>query len=338
MDYTGKIISLAFPDTFVRFSAEETKSTSVLQFLGLGKNGVIKAGHAAFVLIENKTGNAEYYDFGRYITPHGKGRVRSAITDVELEIPFKATFSDDGALTNLDKFLVWLEAHPEKTHGTGRLVASVCDYINYEKAKSYVVEMQDRGSIPYSTFRKEGSNCSRIVTDTILNSTDKSRIRTPLLRNKLFTPSPLGNVEKGSLKNQIFQVENGVLMEYPNSVLKENLTNYFDKRTPDMEYSTNIELPNSLENAHYLSGIGSSAYFTIKKSSEVSMFEISRYTEHGIEDFRGVFKSSTVFSLTKEYKFVYDSNCKYCHVEQEGNTIRFDLVKKLNLKQKEHLV
>ncbi|MBW1294258.1 DUF6695 family protein [Aquimarina litoralis] len=337
MDYTGKIISLAFPDTFVQFSAEETKSTNVLQFFGFGKNGVIKAGHAAFVLIENETGNAEYYDFGRYITPHGKGRVRSAITDVELEIPFKATFCDDGKLANLDQFLIWLEAHPEKTHGTGRLVASVCDYINYEKAKSYVIEMQDRGSIPYSTFRKEGSNCSRIVTDTILNSTDKSQIRTPLLRNKLFTPSPLGNVEKGSMKNQIYQVENGVLIKYPNSVFKENLTNYFDKRISNVGYKEeNIELPDFLKKADFLSGIGSSAYFTIKESSETSLFEISRYTEHGEEDFRGVFKANSVFTLSKTYKFIYDSNCRYCHLEQEEKKIRFDLVKRLSLEQKEH--
>ena len=217
MTYTGKIISLAFPDTFVRFS-DEKNSTSILQFFGLGRNGVIKAGHAAFVLIENATGLAEYYDFGRYITPEGKGRVRSAETDVELEIPFKATFDSDRKLTNIDEFLLWLEKHPDKTHGSGRLVASVCDYIFYDKAKAFVLETQNKGSIPYSTFRKEGSNCSRIVTDTIINSTDKSRIRTPLLRNKMFTPSPLGNVDKGAMENKMYQVENGILIEYPNSV------------------------------------------------------------------------------------------------------------------------
>ncbi|WP_299215585.1 DUF6695 family protein [uncultured Aquimarina sp.] len=336
MNYTGKIISLAFPDTFVRFSDEEKKSTGLLQFFGLGKNGIIKAGHAAFVLIENKTGLAEYYDFGRYITPSGKGRVRSAVTDVELEIPFKATFTNDGKLANVEEFLLWLEANPEKTHGSGRLVASVCDYIDYDKAKEYVLETQNKGSIPYSTFRKEGSNCSRIVTDTILNSTDKSRIRTPLLRNKLFTPSPLGNVEKGSMENKIYQVENGVLIEYPNSVFKENLTNYFDKKVPKLEEKKNIKLPDFLKEAHFLSGIGSGAYFILKESSSVSLFEIRRYTEYGYEDFRGLFEAKSTFVYTKKYKFVYDSHCKYCHIEQEDKIIRFDLVKKLNSEQKEN--
>ncbi|WP_299189421.1 DUF6695 family protein [uncultured Aquimarina sp.] len=338
MNYTGKIISLAFPDTFVRFSDEEKKSTSLLQFFGLGKGGVIKAGHAAFVLIENKTGVAEYYDFGRYITPPGKGRVRSAETDVELEIPFKATFTSEGKLSNVDQFLLWLEAHPEKTHGSGRLVASVCDYIYYDKAKEYVLEIQNKGSIPYSTFRKEGSNCSRIVTDTILRSTDKSKIRTPLLRNKLFTPSPLGNVEKGSMENKIYQVESGNLIEYPNSVFIENLTNYFDKKTPNLIQKNKSILPDFLEQACFLTGIGSGAYFVMKESSESSFFEIRRYTELGQEDFRGLFEPRSMFIYSKNYKFVFDSHCKYCHIEQEGKVIRFDLIKRLSSEQKENLV
>ncbi|WP_271784109.1 DUF6695 family protein [Aquimarina algiphila] len=326
MNYTGKIISLAFPDTFVRFS-DEKNASSLLQLFGLGKNGVIKAGHAAFVLIENKTGIAEYYDFGRYITPHGKGRVRSAITDVELEIPFKATFTIGGKLANINEFLLWLEKHPEKTHGSGRLVASVCDYIFYDKAKKYVLETQDRGSIPYSTFRKEGSNCSRIVTDTILNSTDNSRIRTPLLRNKLFTPSPLGNVEKGSMENKIYQVEKGVLVEYPNSVFRENLTNYFDKKIPPFEEKKKVVVPDFLKDAHFLSGIGSSAYFIIKESLQKQLFEIRRYTEYGEENFKGLFRATRDgFDITKEHHFVYDSNCKYCHIEQDEKRFRFEQV------------
>lgn len=329
-NYTGKIISLAFPDTFVRFSDEEKKSTSLLQFFGLGKDGIIKAGHAAFVLIENATGLAAYYDFGRYITPDGKGRVRSAVTDVELEIPFTASFTADGKLANIDRFLLWLEAHPEKTHGSGRLVASVCDYIFYDKAKAYVQEMQDKGSIPYSTFRKEGSNCSRIVTDTILKSTDKSRIRTPLLRNKIFTPSPLGNVDKGAMENKIYQVEKGELIEYPHSVFIENLTNYFDKKLPVQEEKEKVELPDFLQEADFLSGTGSGAYFLLRTTSEESVFEISRYTEFGKEDFRGLFETTSDFDPTAKYQFVYDSHCKYCHLSQKGMVMKFDLVKRIN--------
>ncbi|WP_103071706.1 DUF6695 family protein [Aquimarina sediminis] len=328
MNYTGKIISLAFPDTFVKHSDES--STKVLLALGLGKDDYIKAGHAAFVLIENKTGQAEYFDFGRYITPQGYGRVRSAVTDVELEIPFKARLTPEGKLDNTKEFLLWLEANPHKTHGDGRLVASVCDYIYYEKAKNFVLSVQQKGSILYKAFGKEGSNCSRIVTDTILASTDHSKIRKPLLRNKLFTPSPLGNVEKASLDNPIYQIYKGELKMYPGSIFKENLTNYFDKNIPEVKHKTFIKPKVFLKDTHFLSGIGSSAFFSLKKSLEKNMYEIRRYTEYGEEDFKGLFVVKDVsFDEAKEYSFVYDSNCNYCHVEQEGKKIRFEQVKRI---------
>jgi len=328
VSYDGKIISLAFPDTFVKHSDES--STKILLALGLGKHNYIKAGHAAFVLIENKTGKAEYYDFGRYITPQGYGRVRSAITDVELEIPFKAIFTNGVKLENIEEFLLWLEAHPDKTHGTGRLVASVCDHIYYQKAKDHVVSVQEMGSIPYKAFGKEGSNCSRIVTDTILAGTDHSKIRKPLLRNKMFTPSPLGNVEKAALNNPIYQVEKGKLYQYPGSVFRENLTNYFDKNVPNIKNDHIVNPSGALENAYFLSGIGSSAYFALSNHKQENTFEIRRYTEYGEEDFRGVFKvSEGVFDSSKEYVFVYDSNCNYCHVEQHGKKVKFELIKRV---------
>lgn len=323
MKYTGKIIVLAFPDTFVQYSDES--SVKFLLALGLGKNNYIKAGHAAFVLIENKTGVAEYYDFGRYITPKGHGRVRSAVTDIELEIPFKAIITPDSKLSNLEDFLLWLEANPKKTHGDGRLVASVCDYINYEKAKNHVLSIQNMGSIPYKAFGKIGSNCSRIVTDTILRSTDLIKIKRPLLRNKLFTPSPLGNVEKAALGSPIYQVENGNLQIYTGSVFKENLTNYFDKKIPEGKTGNVKKQSNNLDRAHFLSGTGSSAYFILKESLEEDVFEITRYTEYGEEDFKGLFVSKeNKLNPRQEYRFIYDSNCRYCYVEQNGNKIRLE--------------
>ncbi len=328
MSYTGKIISLAFPDTFVKHSDEY--STKVLLALGLGKHNYIKAGHAAFVIVDNKTGNAEYYDFGRYITPQGYGRVRSAVTDVELEIPFKAVFKTNGSLDNIEEFLLWLEANPNKTHGSGRLVASVCDYIDHNKAKNFVLSVQAKGSIPYKAFGKDGSNCSRIVTDTILAGTDYAKIRKPLLRNKLFTPSPLGNVEKAAVSNPIYQVENGNLNMYPGSVFKENLTNYFDKNIPEIKNNHVVNPIGVLKNACFLTGIGSSAYFALNPFPQENVFEITRYDEYGKEDFKGLFMTDdNSFDYTKKYSFVYDSNCKYCHVEQNQARIRFDLVRRI---------
>lgn len=336
MDYTGKIISLAFPDTFVRFSDESF--LTFLSYLGIGKSKYVKAGHAAFVLIENATGKAEYYDFGRYITPLGYGRVRSAETDAELEIPFRAEISAFGTIENLEQFLLWLEANPERTHGDGRLVASVCDYIDYEKARNYVLSVQDQGSIPYRAFGKIGSNCSRIVTDTILAGTNHPRIRRALCRNKKFTPSTVGNVEKSAMGNPLFEVKDGKVRLYKGSALKENLVNYFDKNIPRKMFS-GVEMQNDLGNAHFLNGIGSGAYFSFGVPKN-GFYEIIRYTTCGKEDFRGYFvEKEGFFDLTMPYRFIHDSNCKYCHVLQDNKKIRFDIVEKfVSLVQKEHLV
>ncbi len=53
---TGKLIVLAFPDTFVTVTNEWL--CKFLPLVGLGTKEYIKAGHAALVLVENKTGNA----------------------------------------------------------------------------------------------------------------------------------------------------------------------------------------------------------------------------------------------------------------------------------------
>jgi hypothetical protein len=208
---TGKIIVLAFPDTFVKMSDE--LMCKILPLVGLGTRTHIKAGHAALVLIENETGVAQYFDFGRYITPPGKGRVRGALTDVELVVPVKAQIKNH-QLINLNELLLWLEAHPEKTHGEGRLVASLCDTVDYDKALLYIMDLQGQGSIPYKAFGKVGSNCARFVTETILASTNNNSIIKYLKRNKKFTPSTVGNVERSASQDGVYEIYNGCIKPY----------------------------------------------------------------------------------------------------------------------------
>lgn len=321
MKYTGKIIVLAFPDTFVKMSDE--LMCKILPLIGLGTRTHIKAGHAALVLIENATGNAFYYDFGRYITPEGKGRVRGANTDVELEIPFKGKIKE-GQLENLEEFLLWLDAHPEKTHGMGRLVASLCEDVNYERAATFINDLQSQGSVPYKAFGKVGSNCARFVTETILSATENQAVIRHLLHNKKFTPSTVGNVEK-SANSDVFQVQDGIIQAYESTALRENLTNYFDKKVPNLNQSplTDVEVPSS---AQLLTGIGSSAYF--KLDTEAGKLLITRFTENGEQDFQGYAIIPEGFQVNASCQFVYDSNCEYCTVEQHGTTFRLELTRK----------
>ena len=318
MNPTGKILVLAYPDTFVKMSDEW--QCRVLPKLGLGTKDYIKAGHAALVLIHNEAQTAEYFDFGRYVTPIGKGRVRSARTDAELQLPFSADVVS-GKLKNLEEFLIWLSTNSKKTHGEGRLLASVSEAIDYNLAKDFIVALQQRGSIRYGAFIKDGSNCSRLVTDTLLAATSDRSLKKALLRNKKFTPSGIGNVEKAA-SGRIYQANEGKVDFFRGSALKENLTNYFDKRVPDL---SKYIIPNSIpDDAQLLTGIGSSAYFHLQQKE--TQFTIERYNDYGEKDFEGVFKPDNAsFDSNKPYKFVYDSHCLFAHVEQ-GNTIfRFEL-------------
>ena len=321
MKDTGTLIVLAFPDTFVTMSEEWI--CKVLPLVGLGTREHIKAGHAAQVLINNSTGEACYFDFGRYVTPKGYGRVRGENTDAELQIPFQAKMSEDRTLQNLDEFLLWLEDHPEKTHGEGRLLASVCTSIDFFKAEAYIKGLQQKGSIPYGAFDKTGSNCSRFVTDTILAATSDEKIKKALAFNKRFTPSTVGNVEKSASMGAVFEVIDGVIKQFSGSAFKENLTNYFDKKKPICLYGVDGDGVDCPVDSQKLSGTGSNAWFQCL--NEVNLppyhFRIKRFNDFAQLDYDGVYVSEE-FDRTKPFQFTYDSHCEFCHVLQAGRRIK----------------
>ncbi len=318
---TGKIIVLAFPDTYVTMSDEFI--CKLLPLVGLGTREYIKAGHAAIILIENSSGHATYYDFGRYITPTGYGRVRSAHTDAELEIPFAAELSETYRLQNLDRFLKWIADNPDKTHGNGRLVASVCDTVDYKKAMAIIERFQSRANIPYGAFTRKGSNCSRFVTDTLMAATSSSRLKRALRFNKLFTPSTVGNVEKAATNQKMYELIDGDIQRYKGSAFKENILNYFDKARTEKPGVSIARVPPL---AQKLEGIGSSAWFELVETDlPRHHFRIRRYNEDCITDFDGVFYSEN-FEPNTMYRFTYDSHCAHCHVIQNGSKIQFKRV------------
>ncbi|RMA57745.1 DUF6695 family protein [Ulvibacter antarcticus] len=322
MKNTGKIIVLAYPDTFVTVSDEWI--CKFLPLVGLGTRHYIKAGHAALVLIENESGEARYFDFGRYVTPKGHGRVRGANTDVELILPFNALIDENHSLKNLKEFLLWLDANPQKTHGEGRLIASVCESVDYNLANDFIYTLQQKGSVRYGAFSQTESNCSRFVTDTILAATQEKEIQMALKFNKLFTPSTVGNVEKAATKNEVYVVENGVISGFNSTAFKENLTNYFHKNRPASEMR---ELPKLPINAQKLTGTGSNAWFElVSEKLPKDHFRIKRYNDHHEMDFDGIYKASEVFDATSPFQFIHDSHCGYCHILQKNKKIKFEKI------------
>ena len=324
------IVILSFPDTIVRHAYWES-SSRILPKIGIGNKHAIKAGHSALLLIKNNEPEIKYFDFGRYITSYGNGRVRSYETDPEIYIPLKATFKDN-TLINLDDILLWIEKHPKKTHGEGRLVASVNHKINYNNALTFIHNLIDKKEFPYGAFIKNGSNCARFVADTIINSCTKRSVQLKLKSSHFLTPSPIGNIIKGKTINAVYNVKNQKIKEYKNrSILKEHSATFFKK----LHYELNLigtELPDiktfNLTNGTWLPGIGSGAWFKVEEKIDILKYRISRYTILGEKDFEGVFLANNPsFNLSQNHKFEHPTNCKDMYIKQNHQEFIFKKIK-----------
>ena len=317
--HTGIIVILSYPDTIVRPAYWEL-SSKIWPYIGVGGKHAIQAGHAALLLIEKDSSEINYYDFGRYITTYGNGRVRSKETDPELYIPKKAEFKN-GELLNLKEILVWLEKHPEKTHGEGRLVATMNTEINFNIAKDFIDSLIKQKEIRYGAFVKNGSNCARFVTDTIVASSTNKKIKSQLKKSNLLTPSPIGNVIKGTTTNEIYKVENQQITAYKNrSIVKEYRASFFNKF--DVEPNLiGTEIPNTdvfkLDNGTWLGGIGSGNWFKIEEKVNNETYKIARYTAEGVKDFENLFTlSNSSFNFEEKYTFIHPTNCTEAFIKQ----------------------
>jgi hypothetical protein len=188
--YTGIALAIAWPETLCKQAGAWYDPP--LKWLGINKGNYYKVGHAAIVLIDKSNGNCFYFDFGRYHTPAGQGRVRSALTDHDLEIDSKAIFDSENLLMNLEDILLEL-LHNESCHGSGDIHASYCE-IHLNKALQKAKEMQENSPLSYGPFVPFGTNCSRFVSSVLiagkLSFLQRLRLYFPLT----LSPTPLGNV------------------------------------------------------------------------------------------------------------------------------------------------
>ena len=312
----GSMIIMAYPDTFVRPSNEGV--AKITPYLGIGTKDAVKAGHAALCLINHSNGDIHYYDFGRYITPDGKGRMRSVITDEELDVPLRAIIEND-SVQNIDEILLWLYKHPEKTHGDGKLVASINSEIDLDQAELFIQNLRIKGSIPYGIFVEQGSNCSRFVADTLITSCRNQKVVQGIGSRQLLTPSPLGIVSTGSTSGIVYEVSNNIVTQRGKISQTENWKNFFVKRKDTPTHTINM-----VPGAQLLEGIGSSAQFLIQAENNHE-YRISVFNEKGIQSCENIFTVDTSgFKITEPYTFIYDSNCDHCHIQQENTVYRFN--------------
>lgn len=327
MDNTGIILTLAYPDTVVMVSKEWF--SPYLRFVGVGKKNYVRAGHAALVLIDKNTGVLEYHDFGRYITPEPNGRVRGRDTDNELNFPLVAQIEND-EIKNLNEILEFLGTHPKLTHGDGKLVASVCKSVNYDKARAHVTIMQEKHFIRYAAFIKDGCNCARFVTDALIASVTDAAIKKNLESSKWFTPSTVGNVLLADTENFVYEVsETGLISGFKGSQKSENIRCFLDKLKDHKVNLVGTLKPRPIDGLHekgqWLSGIAAGAWFELHKTAHEVEYHYKRISPYGNIDVHDKFVvDDDSFDYDLEFEFIHYSNCKFFHVKQNGKVFRFE--------------
>lgn len=306
-----------------------------LHFIGIGKKNYVRAGHAAIVLINKETGKIEYYDYGRYVAPDSYGRVRSKETDHELDFQLKAKIVND-EIENLDEILQFLGTHPSLTHGEGKLLASVCNEVDYKKAKLYIAKMQKAYFIRYAVFIKKASNCSRFVTTTLIASVTNNKIRKRLKQSTYFSPSTIGNVVRADTKNFIYEVSTkGEVKAFSSTALRENIRYFLDRLkgySASCEGSLEPKAISGLdERAQWLKGVGAGAWFELYKTTNSSVYRFKRVAPNGRVDVEGLYSvSDNSFVYDEDFKFLHNSNCAFYHIKQRDKVYRFNLIEKLN--------
>jgi len=194
MTNTDFIIVLAWPE------GEVTAAGAWYDPL-FATDGKYRVGHSAIILVNSKNKKLHYFDFGRYHTPTGFGRVRDEETDPDIGIPICAEIKEN-KINNIENILLHT-VNKKANHGEGKLYASVLKNINFTSAYKFAKSIQKKGIIPYGPFVPKGSNCSRFVSATIRNS-DPNLIKNLRLQFPFsLSPSPKRNV---SISNNNYYV------------------------------------------------------------------------------------------------------------------------------------
>ncbi len=180
----GFIITLAWPEGLVTASGAWYDKF-------LSKKGKYRVGHSAIVLINMHSKKSYYFDFGRYHTPNGYGRVRDFETDPDVFI-IDPIFKNEKIL-NIEDILLHI-SNMKSTHTEGQLYASILAGVNFTKAYCAAKKIQNKNILPYGPFVLGGTNCSRFVAGVIRASKPSFIKRLRLKYQFCISPSPKRNV------------------------------------------------------------------------------------------------------------------------------------------------
>lgn len=311
MKRTGLLLALAYPDHFV--SATEGRYNTILNWVGIVNNGMVRAGHSAVALLDQRDGKITYADFGRYMTPFGFGRARTAITDPELEITLRARFEQDNC-TNLEEILHFFANNPQLTHGEGKCYAGVYP-VDIDAALEYVLTTNKKGSIIYGPFDPRGNNCSRFTYNSILSSHLHGwRFRAQMLFRFFPSIMPLDLVMTAPKGGRWLVTPSGLRPVHFGQW--DIWLRLFEKWEGEKPVFHEKQLGKTAK-GNWLIGLGDDALFELEDYDQFELL-ISRSDASGQQVFKHGFRRPDGFDPSQEFEFVYDCHATKCTLKQGG--------------------
>jgi len=319
MNTDGLLLALAYPDHFVKKT--EGRYNTFLDWIGIVNNGMVRAGHSAVALISKSTGEVKYADFGRYITPDGMGRTRTALTDPDVYVPLKAVFDEKGNWTNRDEVLTFFATHPELTHGNGRCYIGEHN-VDYSKAWKYIKDTNLKGSINYGPFVPGGNNCSRFTWNALRESTPSKWLRWYLIYRFFPSIMPLDLVVVAPEGNRYEVSETSIKQcSFGQWDIWLRLFEKFEAPEPQLIPREKFDH----ENGNWLQGIGDDGLFIINEHTSDSLL-IERKDVNRRTVFECRFERPQEFDPTQPFEFVYDCNALYCTILQNERQFRVQTI------------
>ncbi|MBD1419967.1 DUF6695 family protein [Sphingobacterium chuzhouense] len=328
-------IPISWPD---KTALGDEKWMAFLKQIGIVKNLHFKVGHAAILLIERNSGRVLYFDFGRYLSPRGYGRARSALFDPRLEISTKAQITPQGEIQNVIEILEELCEKEEATHGGGRTFFSICKQVSFSKCVAYAEKLVAEGPILYGALAKGNNSCSRFVAQILAEGMDlDDKRRRKILYPECLKASPTSNVVNAAPNEEVFCYEQGLLkpwkmgrkdsLLFQFGLLKDNFTKKGSQdlacdQTPGM-IDAPLRPSNVPEHAQWIGGIGEGAWLQLKQQQDENIFVICKYAASGKLEYEIQTTCIQNFDIKRPYTFTPNFLYHSYSIVQDDNLYLF---------------
>ena len=313
----------------------------ILMKTGIVKEMGYRVGHSALVLVNPSDRSLEYYDFGRYVTPPGKGRMRGAATDPDVLIPLKAKIDDQGRVANLEEIALFFSLNTQITHGGGTTFMSVCASFNYARAKIFLQRIQDRGSVRYGATGFGSLNCSRFVVQTLIAGVEALPKKLRLMFPESGRANSLGNVINAADGGKVWKIKDqeietlflnrfdAIVYTYRNAKIAftGKRREAYRKVSQSGQYIA-PEKPQSLQHqpVEWLGGLGAGMWLRLEQPEGLKKesYRVTRYEKDGQKIFDIVCRPASkdqAVDLNQPYHFTYDTNQLKASILQNGSVI-----------------